>query len=233
MLTLLTHRCVNLVKCTLLAAILSEDSQFTPDIMASFKSLPLELRSTILDDWLDDTLQRQREVSAGPCRDEQRPWRLNLDSHSRLRAKIDKANTCRHNAAAIEIRRLINAFSAEDRLELKSRLLKVHLQRATEEGLRVCGQIEGLRAEMLKSPRLKIYQRSSIIKRWEQYLQAVNVVEWSCHIIQKTMGTPENRWIAFRFHRLLCGQGTGVCECQGMRRGSPKYAVSHKGGFHI
>lgn len=198
--------------------------RFTQDGMLNFESLPLELRSEILKDWLEDTLTRCR-VGVSPLSWEDRMFAYGRWQYLRALAAesqragpswfqaLSKTTLARRNEAATKIRTLIRAFPAEDQLDLK-RLIGVHLVRYKENGRMVCAQLEVLRAA---------YQRGSGrvgVKEWVECTRKIRMMEWSCNVIEMVVGHERNDLTDFTTE-FKCAWGGmhpySQCECHRTR----------------
>lgn len=173
--------------------------------MPSFEDLPLELRSIILQDWLENTLTRQRHSLR---------WKYQYPEESEFAhdERISEARPvilCRRNAAAAKWDRFLGAFGKSSRLEL-CRLLKPRLARWREEGRVVCARVEALREEFWSLPR---HRRGRTIWEWRECLKEACILEWLCNVVEMAMHVEKTKLTKFLVHRVGCGRPGGTCQC--------------------
>lgn len=193
--------------------------------MSGFSSLPLELRSLILDGWLKDTLGSYRVE--GTADSYYKTWALYPQIYTsftevvmqRIEKRRAVVNTIayRRKLAALVIRNRIHAFLADEKLELE-RLLDFQLTTWLEEGRTLCARTVALRKEVYRLD--YDYGRDGIREEWLECVQEIDVLQWLCHIVQMAMDVDEDRWWWFNFHRIACGWGRRGCRCEEWGRGT-------------
>lgn len=187
--------------------------------MPTFPDLPLELRSPILKDWLDDTIAKR--VAQGAHQWESVIMRAQLDPHVHTdyvqrRADMARKIAQRRDVLALEIVELVDVFVEEDQLELK-RLLEVHVGRLEGQKRPLGTRIEELRRGMIGSFYAGALglERAGIMEEWIQRWQEAKLLEWSCNMIQSALGVDRVIWTTFKVHRVGCGWGRDkTCKCQ-------------------
>lgn len=198
--------------------------------MSGFSSLPLELRSLVLEAYLKDTLAAYRVEGTAlwESYDKTFPLHPTMDFYSpewergvTSRREISREIISLLYGAAMVVRNRIHAFLAEDRLELE-RSLKIQLKNLLGEGKILCGKIVALQSEGSET---RDSERDRIKEEWLKYETEIEVLQWLCNIIQMAMDVDEDRWWTFNFHRAGCRwDGTG-CRCAVWTYGPPGYQI--------
>lgn len=180
----------------------------------AFDSLPPELRSVILEGWLDDTLQRRLHDDFPRFKRPFTNLKLTHDEQEMWMAEVKQIMVRRRKAAVIELSRLIRAFGRESRFEL-TRLLRIKLARLKKEGAEKMAWIESLREEYQSwaSGGITSYGYPPMMREWTSCVKEVGRLESASNYVEMVIGIGEEGWTKFTRHKVACGQGESECQC--------------------
>lgn len=197
--------------------------------MITFEGLPLEIRSMILKDCLENILSKHNEHSMtsglvwhpGASR-----WGYQGPASSREADNLNAINNQikiirRRDAAALELQNIQRALPAGSyTIHEFHRLVGMELARAQEAGRALCAQIDTLDEESRRAGREEremmqhgvqydrhLYDeklRRRRIKRIEHEME-LSILEWTCNFLEMGLQVEEERWTKFEVHEWFCG----------------------------
>lgn len=167
--------------------------------MTTFEDLPLELRSMILQEWLDGLFKRH-QMSTGLHWDHfVIRWRSSNHSY-RTYAEARRTITSRRDAAATTIKDVFDAFPAGSPTILEfARLINNDLARLQDKGRAACAQAEALRSAYWR-PGNTLQESMDAVMNWSACLAEISILEWSCNTLEMGLGVEKSQWTRFQVH---------------------------------